>query len=149
MFAPVQLRDPDPRAINGVSGVYTALGKMGTLSPHFHPDTGDLVFSFSTDPDANLALGVANAEGIMQLSIVTLGEKPRVIYSARSVLNNDGSERDVNKASEEQLRILSDRFDDGAGIMETFVITIEPNGDLVYQFVTGVKREKASGVIKR
>ena len=145
----MQLRDPDPRAINGVSGVYTALGKMGTLSPKFNPETGDLVFSFSTDPDANLALGVANSEGVMQLSIITLGDKPRLVYSARSVLNNDGSERDVNKASDEQLRILSDRFDEAAGIIETFVITVETNGDLVYEFVTGVKREKASGVIPR
>ena len=141
--------NPSSKAMNGLGGVYSAIGEPGTLTPTFNPVTGDLNFSFSTLEGAHLVLGVASYEGIMQMSIIALGESVRVLSSARIVLNPDGSEGRVHAASEAQLQELSDRFNAARGIMETFVITVDEKGALTYQFVTGAARETAAGVIER
>jgi hypothetical protein len=139
---------PDPRAINGLSGVYTAIGKAGTLTPSFDPVTGDLNFSFSTEEGGNLALGVATAEGIMQLSIVAIGDKPRVLSSARIELNPDGSERHKEPATDAQLHEVSDKLNAAGGNPETLLITIDGEGNVTYAFITGAG-DKVTGAINR
>jgi hypothetical protein len=134
--------------MNGVGGVYTAIGKGGTLTPTFNPVTGDLNFSFSTLEEANLVLGVASYDGIMQMTIVVPGDKPRMLSSARIVLNPDGSEGQVVSATESQLRELTDRFNDAAGFLTTFVVSIDVRGNLSYEFAAGdAARTKKTGVI--
>jgi hypothetical protein len=139
--------NPSSKAMNGVGGVYTAIGKGGTLHPTFNPVTGDLNFSFSTLEEADLVLGVASFDGIMQMSIIVPGDRPRMKSSTRSVLNPDGSERDVVSATEAQLRELTDRFNAAGGIMTTFVVSVDVQGNLSYEFVAGDTKTKMTGTI--
>ena len=142
--------NPSSKAMNGVGGVYTAIGKGGTLTPTFNPVTGDLNFSFSTLEEANLVIGVASYEGIMQMTIIVPGDKPRMLSSARIVLNPDGSEGHVVSATESQLHEMTERFNAAQGILTTFVISVDPQGNLSYEFAAGdAARTKMTGVIPR
>ncbi|MCC7418476.1 MAG: hypothetical protein IT176_15170 [Acidobacteria bacterium] len=138
--------NPDPRALNGVAGVYTALGRMGTLTPSYDPVRGELNFSFSTDPDGHLAMGTAGNDGVMQFSIVALGERPSVLLSQRMELNGDGSEKHVDAASQAQLRELTRRFNDARGILTTLVITVDERRVLAYEFLTGAQERTAGSI---
>ncbi len=147
-FAQAPDKTPSQTQLNGLSGVYTALGKAGTLTPSFNPVTGDLNFSFSTDNEGHLALGVATLEGVMQFSIVALGDKPRVLSSARIELNAEGSERHSQPATDAQLRELSERFNAAAGILETLIITVDVKGSVTCESVTAAG-DKVTAVINR
>ncbi len=140
--------NPSSKTLNGVSGVFTAIGKPGTLTPTFKPLTGDLDFSFSTLEEGHLVLGVCSFEGVMQMAIIEVHEKIRMVSSFRIEIDPDGSEGRVDAADEAQLRELSDRFNEDAGILETFLIAIDKEGTLTYEFTTGA-RTKASGVLNR
>lgn len=128
-------KKPTQTQLNGVGGVFTAIGKAGTLTPTFRPDTGELNFSFSTDEEGHLAIGVIAPDGVMQFSIIELGDKRRVLSSARIVLNGDGSERHSQPATDAQLRELSDRFNAASGVLETLIIAVDLKGRVTYEFV--------------
>jgi hypothetical protein len=140
--------NPSSKAMNGLGGIFTAIGKPGTLTPTFDPATGDLNFSFSTLEAGNLVLGVCTFDGIMQVAIVAVEGAPRMLWSSRVVLNPDGSEGRVDAASEPQLRELTDRFNTTHGILETLIIEVDERATLTYEFLTG-DRQRASGVLER
>ena len=147
--------NPSSKALNGVSGVFTAIGKPGTLTPTFKPLNGDLDFSFSTLEEGDLVIGVCSYEGVMQMSIIAFGEANsrtgpiRMVSSSRIEINPDGSEGRVDAASAPQLLELSKRFNAAQGIVETFLVVVDRQGTLTYEFTTGDRKTKASGVIKR
>jgi hypothetical protein len=141
--------NPSSKALNGVSGVFTAIGKPGTLTPTFKPLTGELDFSFSTLEEGHLVLGAASYDGVMQMSIieVTEGAGIRMVSSSRIELNPDGSEGRVDSAGASQLRALSERFNAAAGILETFLVAVDTRGTVTYEFTTGDRKTKAAGTI--
>ena len=146
--------NPSSKALNGVSGVFTAIGKPGTLTPTFKPVNGDLDFSFSTLEEGHLVLGVCSYEGVMQLSIIAFGEANsrtgpiRMVASSRIEINPDGSEGRVDAATGSQLSELSSRFNAAQGIIETFLIAVDKEKTLTYEFTAGDRKTKAAGVIK-